>query len=202
MKNLAIWSAFALLGFLAACQNNPQPGQEANASVNPPIDTITGRPIPLPNPWENAPCDLLTDEEFYRIFSVEEKRDVANRRALKNYCLRTWKKPDWRDREVLEAKNPNIAYNPESALAITVLHYDTRVMAQEQMNMNKRDRVNGYAEEVPNVGEMALWSNTGGMLIVMKNATCFQIQLNAFDNVHDNLPKAVEVAQAILAKIK
>jgi hypothetical protein len=187
---------------LAACQSDKKSeNTDAAAQL---IDTATGKPIPLPNKWQgDAACDLLSDQEFYTLFQVEEKRDVANRRTLQNanYCLRTWKKPDWREREIAEEKNPNLAASPESMLVIEVLDYGTLAVAEAQFNMAKKDRLNGYATEVPGLGEGALWSDSQGLLLFKKGHLCVQIKLDHADKVSDNLPLAREVAVLALKKM-
>ena len=198
-------SAALFLGsvFFMSCQSDNTATNTTAQPAAATIDTTTGMPIRQPNPWKNATCDVLTDEEFCTIFSVDIKRDFANRRTLpdKSYCLRTWKKPDWRDREVREDKNPNIAANPESALAIEIVDFGTAPSALAQYDVTKKDRINGYDTEVPGLGDGALWSSRESMLLVKKNHLFLQIKLDHADVAADNLPKAKEVAVAALKKM-
>jgi hypothetical protein len=186
-----------------ACQQNPNPPAAAPESAAAPSDTLQQGPRKSPNPWIGRTCDLLTDDEFYATFGVEAKRDVANKRSLPNepYCLRTWKKSDWREREIIEAKNPKLATNPENMLVIQIVNFETDVMAQEQFASTQRNRVRGLTEAVPNLGEGALWSDTERFLYLKKGHLNVQISLDMADNAHDNLPKAVEVARLVLAKM-
>lgn len=193
------------VSLLAACQSDPATNTSSTLDPNQPvIDSATGQAIRLPNKWKGeAACDLLTDQEFYGLFKVEEKRDVANRRTLPNanYCLRTWKKPDWREREVLETKNPKIATNPESMLAIEVLDFGTPIVAQTQFESIQTNAVKGYRTPVPNLGEGALWSTENSMLLFKKGHLCIQIKLDHADSVDENLPLAVEIAKLALQKM-
>lgn len=186
-----------------SCQSDNKAAPLPADTAAPAIDTTTGLPIPQPNPWKNSTCDLLTDEEFCSVFNVEIKRDFANKRSLPDasYCLRTWKKPDWREREIAEEKNPNIAANPESALVIQIIDFGTSAVASTQFDQNKRDRINGYDTEVPGLGDGALWSPREGMLVVKVNHLFLQIKLDHADNANDNLPKAKEVAALAVKKM-
>ena len=187
---------------MVSCKSEVKPVADNAANRTATTDSM-GVPIPLPNPWKNAPCDLITDQEFYATFGIEEKRDFANRRTLPNqaYCLRTWKKLDWREREVAQEKNPNIATNPESSLIIQVLDYGTLAVASAQYEMHKKDHISGYGQEFTDLGEGALWSEAQGMLMVKKGHLCLQLKLDHTDKVADNLPKIKELAAIALKKM-
>ena len=154
-----------LLTMLANCQPNPAGGPTSDTTPTVSKDSLNRNPT-TPNPWKDAACNLLTDTEFYTIFGVDEKRDFANRRALTNFCLRSWKKPDWREREAIEVRDPRMSTKPENMLSIKVLDFGTAVMAQENFNVSQRDRVHGLTEIVPGLGEGALWSDSETMLYI------------------------------------
>ncbi len=189
--------------FISCQSDNNTTNSLPPQAAAPTVDSTTGIPIRQPNPWVNTACNLLTDEEFCALFNVEIKRDFANSRSLpdKGYCLRTWKKQDWRERENAAAKNPNIATNPESALAIEVVDFGTAAVAGAQFDQTKKDKINGYDTEVAGLGDGALWSTREMMLLVKKNHLFLQIKLDHADNAADNLPKAKDVAIAALKKM-
>lgn len=210
-------SFFGILVFaltLAACQQNAPTNAEApatNANTPPPLlsngrmapeDSLRMLPNRPPNPWQSTTCDLLTDAEFYSLFGVEEKRDFANRRSLDAYCLRAWKKPDWREREVKEQHNPNIASNAESALTLQVFDFGKPDIATAQFNEYKTNKKGDYSEEVPGLGDGAVWSDANTTLWIRKGQFGLQIKLDHADQPHDNLSKAIEVAKLALAKMK
>ena len=56
-------------------------------------------------------------------------------------------------------------------------------------------------EDVEGVGEGALWSNTTVTLLVKKGHSVLSIALNCMDTPHDNLSKAIEVAEVALKKM-
>lgn len=193
--------AFAIC--LVSCKSEVKPtNAETNAGPKQELDS-SGNPVRMANPWLNSPCDVITDQEFYAVFGIEEKRDLANRDVLpgKAFCLRRWKKPDWREREIAQEKNPDIATNPESALVVEVLNYGTLAVASAQYDMHKKDHINGYTEEFTDLGEGAIWSPNLGMLMVKKGHLCLQLKLDHADNPADNLPKIKELAAIALKKM-
>jgi hypothetical protein len=154
--------------------------------------------------WKNHGCELISDEEVKILFDVDPQRDALNSRALPDqaFCLRTWNKPDWKERESANEKETAIAYlDPQSSLIVQVFSYPSDEHARQQFEMLKRDRRDTYEEDVPDLGEGALWSNTTVTLIVKKGHYMLSIALNYKDNPHDNLEKAKEVAKAALIKM-
>lgn len=185
---------------MASCSSDPAAKAPQNTAR---ADSLTAN-TPVPNLWKDKVCDLITDQEFYTLFNVDEKRDFANKRSLVTnggFCLRTWKKPDWREREIREQQNPNVVANPESALAVEVLDYSTPATCAAQYEMAKNNKANGYSTQVPGLGEGALWSETASMLLVKKGTVCLQIKLDHADVANDNLPLAKEVAILALKKL-
>ncbi len=83
--------------FFFTCQDS---SKEADNRPSLPlvIDSVTGAPVRLPNPWKNAGCALITDEEVIRLFTIDPKRDALNTRTLpdQGFCLRSWLRPDWK----------------------------------------------------------------------------------------------------------
>jgi hypothetical protein len=199
--------AFALIIALAACKSKNETTVEQPANtpegVNPQTtDTTSGRAKLLPNAWKANTCDLLNDSEFTQIFSADIKRDFANMRSRDGYCLRTWKKLDWREREAAEMRNPNISMNAENVLVIETISYATATLATQLFADMQKNAVGGFAEIVPGVGEAALWSNTSSALMARKGHMAVKVQVNIEENAHDNLPKAKEVALVALNKMQ
>ncbi|MBL7774678.1 MAG: hypothetical protein JNK89_01680, partial [Saprospiraceae bacterium] len=90
---------------LLAC-GQPTQHKEAAAPAVMTIDSITGAPARLPNPWQNAGCKLVTDEEVVQLFKIETERYAFNSRTLPNrgFCLRSWLKPNWKELESANEK--------------------------------------------------------------------------------------------------
>lgn len=194
----------ALLGVLptGACRHD---GAESAAAPQntAAADTLSGESGRKANRWKNTACELVTDAEVQRIFGIDRARDALNTRTLRDqaFCLRTWKKTDWKEREANNEK-PGAPYlEPNCTLVIQVLEYGTDQISQAQFDLVKRDRRNVFEEEVPRLGEGALWSNSSTTLLVKKSHQVLNITLDHADKQHDNLPKAVEVARAALKKM-
>lgn len=196
---------FAALVF-ASCQKNA-PAQSSSASALPPITDETdasGAPIRKPNPWKNHGCDLITDDDIKTLFGVDRARDVLNARSLPDqaFCLRTWNKPDWKERETANEKDGATTYlNPQNRLVVQVFGYGTVLTAKEQFAMLRRDRRSTYEEDVPNLGDEALWSTSTVTLLVRRGHLVLNLALEYSDTPHDNLAKAKEVAQLALPRI-
>lgn len=154
--------------------------------------------------WKNYGCELISDNDVKILFDVEPQRDVLNTRTLPDqaFCLRTWNKPDWKERESANEKETATAYlDPQNSLIVQVFAYPSDEHARQQFEMLKRDRRDTYEEDVPDLGEGALWSNTTVTLIVKKGHSMLSIALNYKDKPHDNLEKAKEVAELALRKM-
>ena len=202
MLRLRCWPLCLLpVLLLFACQSDtPKPAGAPPLAV----DSLTGTPISLPNPWKNAGCDLVTDEEVKNLFGIEVKRDVFNARTLadQGFCLRTWMKPDWKERESGNEKPGAQFLEFKNTLVSQVLDYGTEVISQAQFDMVRRDQRNVYTEDVPGLGDGALWSDTQLSLMVKKGHLVVKITLDYADQPHDNLAKAREVAKLALAKMQ
>lgn len=154
--------------------------------------------------WKDHGCDLVSDTDVQVLFDVDPQRDVLNTRSLPEqaFCLRTWNKPDWKERESANEKENATAYlDPQNSLIVQVFDYHTDEHARQQFEMLKRDRRDTYEEDVDGLGEGALWSNTTVTLLVKKGHSVLSIALNCMDTPHDNLAKAVEVAEVALKKM-
>ncbi len=206
-KYLSI-AAFLLAVALYACKSDPKTGTDA-ASGNKPATTTAptidslGNPIKAANPWQEKPCELVTDQEFMVLMGIEEKRDLLNRNTLpgKAYCLRTWKKPDWREREAQEVKDPNAVTNPESSFIIDIINHGITQVADAQFDMHKKSHINGYSQDVPGLGDAAIFSPELAMLMVKKGHLLLQFTLTHADKPADNLPKLKELAAIALKKM-
>ena len=155
------------------------------------------------NSWKNNGCDLITEAEIQRVFQIDPKAATLNSKPLKDqaFCLHTWNRPDWKEREAHNEKNPNDFQPFRNSLVVQVFSYGTDQHARQQFEGLKRDRRDTYEETVTGIGEDALWGTTTVTLLVKKGPWVLSITLDAMDNPHDNLPKAKEVAELALQKL-
>ncbi len=166
------------------------------------IDTVALREF-RKNNWKNHGCDLITEAEIERIFQIDAKTLTLNSKPLPDqaFCLHTWNRPDWKEREANNEKNPDTYLPSRNSLVVQVFSYGTNAHSQQQFDGLKRDRRDTYEETVPGLGEDALWGTTTVTLLVKKGPLVLSITLDAMDNPHDNLPKAKEIAQLALQKL-
>lgn len=156
------------------------------------------------NPWNNAGCTLVTDEDVERLFGINGRDATLNTRSLPDqaFCLRTWNKPDWKERENNNDKGQAPYLDPQNRLIIEVIDYHTPVIAEAQFQVVQRERRDIYEENVPGIGEAAFWSTSTATLLIRKDRFALKISLEHLDTPHDNLAKAREVAQVALAKMQ
>jgi len=194
--------AFAICLVFPACDREGKK-QAALAAAQAAQDSTAWAAYRADN-WKNHGCDIITDAEVKALFNVDSQRDVLNTRSLPDqaFCLRTWNKPDWKERESANERENATAYlDPQNSLIVQVFGYPSDEHARQQFEMLKRDRRDTYEEDVPGIGEGALWSNTTVTLIVKKGRCMLSIALNYQDIPHDNLEKAKEVAIVALRKM-
>lgn len=155
------------------------------------------------NNWKNHGCELITDAELQTLFDVDQNRDVLNTRTLSDqaFCLRTWNKPDWKERESNNEKEGTVWLDPQNRLVIQVFGYTKNLHGKEQFDRLLRDRRDTYEEDVSGLGDGAIWSTTTVTLLVRKGHLVLSIALNYLDNPHDNLQKAKEIASIALKKM-
>lgn len=201
MTRLIPWICFVVLP-LGACQpDNKDTGKRQALPLA--IDSITGAPLGLPNPWKNAGCDLVTDEEVIKLFNIDPKRDALNTRTLpdRGFCLRSWYRPDWKERESNNEK-PGAQYKEfKNTLVTQVLDYGTEAISRDQFEMVRRDQRNTFEQDVPGLGDGALWSTSTTALMVKKGHLVVKITLDHQDIPHENLLMAIEVAKLALRKM-
>jgi len=201
-------TSFVLLltAFFAACQSDQpadQPSETAQKQMDAGIDTLTGAPQRLPNPWLDKGCDLVTDAEVQQLFGIEPQRDVFNARTLKGqtFCLRSWMKPNWKEIDNANEK-PGAKYKEyKNSLIINLLDYGTEVVAREQFDMAKRTRKDLYEKEINDLADGALWSSSSNTLMLKKRHLFVSITIEYADTDEDNLAKAREVANLALKKM-
>jgi hypothetical protein len=191
MRVVVLSAVLALSIFSQACkqdkpteQNNPAPPPQKRES------------------WVNAGCELISDAEVERLFAIQAKAVYLNSRPLPNqtFCLRTWKKTDWKERENNNEKNPDSWLNPENRLVVQLFDYAAPEGAKEQMDALRRDRRDTYPTDVAGVGEDALWSPATLTLLVRQGKYVLHVTLDVLDKADENLPKAREVAALALQK--
>ncbi len=153
--------------------------------------------------WKNYGCELISDAEVEALFAFDGKEATLNARTLPNqaFCLRTWNKPDWRTRETNNEKEGAVWLNPQNRLVIQLLDYTSEIHAKQQIENLRRDRRNTYEEDVPGLGDDALWSTNTVTLLVRKGQFVLNLALEIHDVPHDNLSKAKEAAAVALKKM-
>lgn len=168
---------------------------------------ITTLPVPDKirafDEWKGQGCDLVNEADLVRIMGVHAYEDVLNSRSLPDevFCLRTWKKPDWMQRESNNEKEGATYLMPHNRLVVQVLHYVTADGAQQRFEMLRRDRRDTYEEDVTGLGEDAMWSTSTVTLLVKKGPMLLQVALEYSDTPHENLEKAKEIAAVALKRI-
>lgn len=153
--------------------------------------------------WKDHGCELISEAELEKMFSFDAKATFLNSRSLPDqvFCLRTWKKPDWKERESSNEKTPDQWLNPENRLVIQLFDYLYPDLSKQQMDGLRRDRRNTYDLDVTGVGEDALWSTSTVTLLARKGKYTISVTLEYLDDSVQNLPKAKEVALLALSRI-
>lgn len=153
--------------------------------------------------WKNHGCDLVTDAELETMFAFNGKESILNSRQLPNqaFCLRTWNKPDWKERESANEKENAPWLNPQNRIVVQLFDYSSEEHARLQMSGLRRDRRNTYEEDVNGIGDEALWSTSTVTLLVRKGQYVLNLTLEIDDKPHDNLEKAKAVAALALKKM-
>lgn len=153
--------------------------------------------------WKNHGCDLISDQELEKLFNFNGKEVTLNSRTLPNqaFCLRTWNKPDWKERETNNEKEGAPWLNPQNRLVVQLFDYTSEEHAKQQIANLRRDRRSTYEEDVTGIGEDALWSTSTVTLLVRKGQFVVNIALEVSDTPHDNLNKAKETALLALKKL-
>ncbi|MBX2890723.1 MAG: hypothetical protein KF734_07330 [Saprospiraceae bacterium] len=202
MLRLPATLIIALLFWLSACDQKAR--QQATVAAAKAARDSTNWAAWRADHWKNHGCDIVSDEDVQALFEVDPQRDVLNTRTLPDqaFCLRTWNKPDWKERESANEKESATNYlDPHNSLIVQVFNYHSEEHARLQIEMLKRDRRDTYNEDVPGIGEGALWSNNTVTLLVKKGQYVLSIALNYEDVPHENLEKAKEVAEVALKKM-
>ncbi len=189
-----------LLSIATGCK---QDSSASNAQANTPqVDTAAIAQF-RQNNWKNHGCDLITEAEMIQLFHIDPKAVSLNARSLPDqaFCLHTWNRPDWKERENNNEKSGNTFQQTRNSMVVQVFSYGTNVHSSQQFEMLKRDRRDTYEETITGLGDDALWGTTTVTLLVKKNHFVLSITLDAMDNPHDNLPKAKEIAAIALQKL-
>lgn len=189
------------LSTLNCRQNNP--GKEKKPLNVMTIDSLTGAPARLPNPWKNAGCALVTDDEVINLFDIEANRLAFNARTLpdRGFCLRSWLKPDWKERESANEKAGAPYQEFKNTLVTQVLDYGTNGASTDQFELVRRDQRSVFEEDVPGLGDSAIWSTSQLSLMVKKGHLVIKITLDYTEQPHDNLEVAKKVARLALQKM-
>lgn len=201
---IAFYISVLTAAALFSCNTgNMQQNEVARLPDQAVADTSSTASTERANLWKNHGCELITDAELVQLFGVNPKEDVLNSRTLPDqaFCLRTWNKPDWKERENNNEKEGAPWYDPQNRLVVQVFGYVTNEQGKLQLEQLRRDRRNTYEEDVPGLGDDALWSTNTETLLVRKGHLVLSIALNAVDTPHDNLVKAKELAAIALKKM-
>jgi hypothetical protein len=168
------------------------------------IDTVTGAPAKMPNPWKNAGCNLVTDAEVIKLFNIDVKRNAFNARSLpdRGFCLRFWMKPDWKEIESANEKPGAVYREFKNTLVTQVLDYGREFVARQQFDKLRNDQRATYEEDVTGLGDDALWSTSTTSLMVKKGHLLVKITLDYTEKPHDNLEPAKKVAERALWKMR
>ena len=186
-----------LLCLLFSCQPNTEAVDTDNG------DATTAQTSFRPNPWKNAGCDLVTDYEVSELFDFNPVEATLNTRTLpdKGFCLRSWNKPDWKERETNNEEVGAEYLEPKNTLVLQVFDYGTPEIANAQFDIIKTDRRNMYEEDVNNLGDQAVWSTATTTLVVKQEHLVLNVTLDHMDDPHSNLEMAKKVAQIALKKM-
>jgi hypothetical protein len=160
-------------------------------------------PIVKRDSWKNAGCELITDAEIEQLLAFNGKNAFLNTRSLPDqvFCLRTWNKPDWKERETQNEKEGDQWLNPQNRLVVQLFDYTSAEHAKQQMEMLRRDRRATYEEDAPGIGDEGLWSTSTVTLLVRKDKYMLNIALEFDDKPHDNLNRAKQIAEIALKKL-
>jgi hypothetical protein len=153
--------------------------------------------------WKGYGCELVTDAEVVKMFAFDPAAATLNARTLPDqiFCLRTWNKPDWKERENSNEKEGATWLNPQNRLVVRLLDYGSDEHARVQLATLRRDRRSTYEEDVVGIGDDAVWSTSTVTLLAKKSQFMLYITLEHTDQSHDNLLKAKEIAALALAKL-
>jgi hypothetical protein len=183
--------------FLVACSQEPSKEAMANAA-----ETALWAKYKTEG-WKNHGCELISDAEVEALFAFNGKEATLNARPLPNqaFCLRTWNKPDWKERETNNEKEGAAWRNPQNRIVVQLFDYTSEVHAKQQIENLRRDRRSTYEEDVTGLGDDALWSTSTVTLLVRKGQFVVNISLEVSDTPHDNLAKAKEAVALALRKL-
>ncbi len=186
--------------FVAGCKQDAP--ASAPVSNVPQVDTAALSQF-RQNNWKNHGCDLITEADMQRLFGIDPKETTLNGRSLPDqaFCIHSWNRPDWKEREANNEKGGNTFMQTRNSLVVQVFSYGTNEHALQQFEMLKRDRRDTYEESITGLGDDALWGTTTVTLLVKKSHLVLSITLDCMDNPHDNLAKAKEVAAVALQKL-
>lgn len=189
-----------LLVFLYACSDDRTSRSLPDARDE---SALMNKTAPRPNPWKNNGCALVSENDIRRLFGIDPQAASLNTRSLPDqaFCLRTWNKPDWKERESQNEIKGAEYREPHNRLVVQVFDYGTDLMCAQQFEMLRRDRRDTYDKDVKGIGEDGLWSTGTLTLLVKKEHLALSVSLEYTDNPMDNLPKATEVAQVALSKM-
>jgi hypothetical protein len=202
MLKKALFFAIIMVGF-AACK----PKENSSASSIPdklPTEKMTERlnrvDEMLENSFKNSVAELLSDDEFSKLFGVENLKSL-NRIKRENYCLLEWNKPDWVERDNANEKTKDKFLNPKNIIILNLVAFGKPNIAADIFKQKVELRTEPWNDKIEGIGEGALWSNDNRQLIVLVGHYIMNIGVSTQDDAAANLPKAKELAEIIIPKL-
>lgn len=154
--------------------------------------------------WKGHACEIVSDAELETLFAFNSREATLNARTLPDqaFCLRTWNKPDWKERETSNEKDGATWLNPQNRLVVQVFDYTSEEHAKQQIANLRRDRRSTYEKDVSGLGDDALWSTNTVTLLIREGQFVLNIALEISDIPLENLEKAKAVAERALKKMQ
>jgi Ca2+-binding RTX toxin-like protein len=202
MTRFVPFIALAALFALFACKSDTAQNQSNTASQQDTNFVEKAAPA-TQNDWIGKGCDLVTDAEAKDLFGYEAERDFYSAKTFADraYCLRKWKKSDWRDREDFNQKNLDKFKSPENNFIINAIYYGSPMAAKNRLDATRTERRKTYEADVPDLGEGAIWSTENTTLVIIAGSYVVYITVEVDEDKAANLAKAKEAAQIILKKM-
>jgi hypothetical protein len=191
----------ALLTFFA-CKSDTAQNQSDNANQQD-STAVEKTPPATQNDWIGKGCELVTDAEAKALFGYDEARDFYNARTFADraYCLRKWKKTDWREREDFNQKNLDQFRSPENNFIVNVIYHGSAPGARNRLESMRAQRRDTYEEDVSGYGDDAIWSTENTSLVMVTGSYVVFITVEVDEDKHANIDKAKAAAEIILKKM-
>ncbi len=174
----------------------------AKASADSSKGTVTGNPELVKrheNPWKGKVSELFTDADFQKVFNEDPSKSL-NKNALENYCLWTWLRPDWIERDNANDKTSKEFKSPKFMMTLKLRDFGNRYVAEQTMGEIVDKRLQVWNDRI-DAGQGAVWAAEQQMLSVRAGQFIFDVEMNAADSPAENLEKAKKVAAIVAPKL-